>query len=463
MADTERVSTGEIPEIDPEVASGKIQQALTRLGIPFMDAMHLVEYKEDAGTAYWSYNQQTGEEKICVGPTIASLAISSIEMVLRHEFLHRSTYHGFHERFADAQLLNIVEDVCINRLLYEAYPDEMQKLSLLVYSQEAKKTIIALADCSAAPELLTEELEKLWNYIWQVDEFGEYSQLNPSSLYYRLLDLKGKSKIEISFNLGDLIDILAEHAEQTEGGINDAVRKAAEKIISGIGGRLPGTSATGTMMNAYLNTSVQFDQEPIRRFLESIRVDRIVSKSRTDLMETVRYTMNSIISMFPTRKGMIYLTTGISDLMRIYNNQYTETMPKRLKLCYYIDVSGSMESYFRHVHHFVKAIFDIPLEVKVFDTTVTEVPEKDYRDGRFKVGGGTDFDVVMEDLIESDDIGAGLIFTDGQAPVSAEIAAKFKASGKKLFIVYFTQIGESRPRSDLDSFSESILHMPIRN
>jgi len=128
-------------KILPVVAKRNIQQALKRLGSNFLDVMNIVEYKEDIDTACWVYDQETGKENICVGYEIAKLDISSIEMVLRHEFLHRATYNGFQERFQNKELLNIVEDICINRLLFEAYPDKMEKLSLFYSKNLFRNTI----------------------------------------------------------------------------------------------------------------------------------------------------------------------------------------------------------------------------------------------------------------------------------------------------------------------------------
>ena len=78
------------------------------------------------------------KESIHVGPLVAALDIPCIEMVLRHELLHRSMYHGFGEQHAHHEIANLTLDICINRLLFEAYPDRMRKTSLAIYSEESK-------------------------------------------------------------------------------------------------------------------------------------------------------------------------------------------------------------------------------------------------------------------------------------------------------------------------------------
>lgn len=446
----------DVEKKSPMVAEGRIRQALSRLGISFIDTMNIVQYKDDVGTAYWSYNPETGEESICVGPEISNMDISSIEMVLRHEFLHRATYHGFHERFKDAELLNIVEDVCINRLLYEAYPEKMEKLSLQVYTPKVKKTIIALADCSADPNGLGKEIKELWLYIWEKDEHGDYQVLNPSSLYYRLAEIRDTLKIEITIS----ISIFPTHGPKPDIP-SIIIQGAMEKVVQGIGGKLPVHSSSGTMMNTFLSTDNHFNADVIKNFLENLRVDKIVTDSRDDLIETIKVTMNNVFPMMPSRRGLLYLAAGISDVLGIYNNVYTETLSVKLKLCFYVDVSGSMSGYFSQLHHFVKAVFDVPLAVKIFDEELRETTVNDFESGNFLSGGGTDFDVVINDLLEDSTIGAGLLFTDGEADISKELRQKFKESGKKIFVVYFTDKGYKRPVSVLDKFAEKILHIQV--
>jgi len=442
--------------INPVIAEGKIRQALTRLGISFIDAMNLVQYKEDVETAYWTHNQETGKESICVGSEIASLDISSIEMVIRHEFLHRATYHGFHESFKDAQLLNIVEDVCINRLLYEAYPEKMIKLSVQVYSEEAKKTIIALADCSADPKVLEKGLSELWLYIWDKDEHGGYSSLNPTSLYYRLLEVRETSKVDFDVQ----VPIFPKHESKPDIP-SRTVQTTMESIIQDIGGSLPVHSSSGSVMNTFLSTNNHFNSDIIKNFLRSFHVDRIITNSKDDLIESIRSTVNNAFPLMPSRLGLLYLTTGISDLLGIYNNTYIETRTVKLKLCFYIDVSGSMSGYFSQIHHFVKAVYDVPLAVKIFDVELRDTTVEEFESGNFLSGGGTDFDVVIKDILEDSTIGAGLLFTDGEADITDDLKEKLKASPKKIFVVYFSEKGSSTPHSVLDQIAEKILHIEV--
>ena len=175
--------------LEAALAMRKIERALMRLELTFAECVGLVVYEPTEATASWRFDQRTGEESIQIGPTVASLDVPAIEMVLRHEILHRSMYHGFGEMHAHKDLANLTLDVCINRLLFEAYPDEMRKTASLIYPAESKTTPIALADASADPTKLPSELADLWQFIWLKTSGGGFAPLNPASLYFRLLRL----------------------------------------------------------------------------------------------------------------------------------------------------------------------------------------------------------------------------------------------------------------------------------
>ncbi len=175
--------------IHDAIAQRKIDRALMRLEVTFAECAALVEFDPEEQTASWRYDKRTGKESIHIGPRVAGLDVPSIEMVLRHELLHRSLFHGFGEDYAHHELANLTLDVCINRLLFEAYPEAMRTLSQAIYGPEAKTSAIALADCSADPKALQPELAELWQKIWHRGSDGSFAQLRVPSLYFKLLRL----------------------------------------------------------------------------------------------------------------------------------------------------------------------------------------------------------------------------------------------------------------------------------
>ena len=429
----------------------KIQFVLMKMGLSFIDCAGFVEYDKDAETAYWSYNKGTGEESIHIGPEIAVLDNDSLEMVLRHEILHRSTYHGFYEYYEDPQLSNITLDICINRLLFEAYPDKMKKLSKIIYPEESKSTIIALADCSAGTTKLTDGLGKLWTYIWKKNISGSFNSLNPTSLYYRLTTLRSKIPALFDFKNPYLIDYRDGNLPPT---LSDGIGKKIGDIIKNTNKSLPAGSSLGEELSTYSISSIDFGTSDIAKFLRNINVrriaDNLVSKISDPWQKENRV---QAYPVYPTRKGFIFLALGLSDVFSFYYNQDVSDSGARMTIGLYMDVSGSMANYFNIVAHIIKTFKEFPLRMKAFDTSVYEVNIDEVLAGKILGGGYTDFDKPILDFIDDSELEAGVLFTDGGAEVSMSVGEKLKKSSKRLYVVYFISGDRKQFSSDLDKYS----------
>lgn len=409
------------------LAISRIRTAGARLGFTFLQLQRLLVFDPRTPTAAWHYDATTGHESIHVGPEIASLEIDSIEMVLRHEFLHRSTYREFSRRFKDPQLVNVVEDICINRLLFEAYPDQMRRMSAAVYTDESKTTVIALCDCTADPERLDPDLKDLWKSIWEREGRG-YPEINPASLYYRLYRLQPEIPQEF-FHWERAVG----NGPVMTGTLRDAVFRAAESTAVQLGS----ASDLGRTMSEYLNVPVRMGSDRLKGFLEQIEADRIISDVSNPIKETFTYTRSQPWPGIPDRRGLTFLITGLSDLIRMYHNRVTEVRDVHLSLAFYIDISGSMEAYFSAVHAMIRAVVAVPLGLRTFADQVSKITVDDFLTGRFTVGGGTDFDPVIEDFLADDQAGSALVVTDGDARLSRTLSDRMEQSGKPLYVVYF--------------------------
>lgn len=414
-------------------AEAKLQRAASRLGLTFLQVRSLIVYDPQETTASWRYHRGSGKESIHVGPEVTSLELDSIEMVLRHEFLHRSTYHGFRERYENADLANIVQDVCINRLLCEAYPDKMRELSLSFYPAEAKRSVIALADCSADPAALPPNLADLWRTIWETDEHDAFRPLNPASLYYRLL--------RVGPRIPQHLLVYVRHGQPGDRGTGSAMpgtlRAAEQTVLEGIGHDAGSSSSTGRTMSEYFNVPVRMGADRLIAFLDRIEADRIASDLAQPLRDLVHYTMNQPFAGVPTPRGLTMIATGLSDIWQVYHNRITEERPRRLAIGMYIDVSGSMTDHFAAIHTLAKAVVTVPLVIRVFDVEVREVTPEQFLAGEFEVGGGTEFDPVVEDILDDDHIGSALILTDGNADLDPTLSRRLGESSKRVYLVHF--------------------------
>ncbi len=459
------MAAGEPPTLERLVAEQKLRQAAMRLGATFVEAAGLVEYDPEEESASWRHHRGTGAESIHVGPAICAMSVDNIEMVLRHELLHRSMFHGFGERFTNHSLANVTLDVCINRLLFEAWPERMRELSKEVYEEESAGTIIDLANCAAEASKLPAEQRALWHQIWDRGVDGDMSRLNPSALYYQLLRLQGGG------GGGDGED--GEHGGWgTPHSAPDVPRyppgmprtppplvaKAIDKVLEDVRGRLPRSSDAGSALGEYCVSLVDIGTSKVEEFLRRIRLRRVVRQTASKIREPFqRRSRVQPFPWYPSRMGLAYLAAGVSDVFRLYWNLEVHNTGVKRALAFYVDVSGSMAGNYKYVAAFIDELRDVPLRVRAFDDSVREVDVEEMAAGRIRGGGGTDFDPPIVDLVQSNDIEAGVLFTDGYAPVSTGTVNLLRQSGKRLFVVYLVADDGEQVESPLNSCATDTL------
>ena len=441
------------PAITRLLAEQRIFRAVQRLGFGFADASNLVEYDPDADTAYWSYNQKTGEERICIGPRVAALDIDGLEVILRHEILHRSMYHAFGERYTDAGLSNLTLDICINRLLYQAYPAAMRAASEALYPPASKVTAIALADCSAQPSKLEPKLAALWTRIWR-ERAGEGPTLSPSSLYYQLLRVGAGDKLPQSYL--DSVNSPSVHPSRVMG---DAI----DRVLGDLQARLPRGSEMAGELSTFSVSPIAIGTDAVEAFITSIRVRTVVDAAVRPLTEHLSpYSRIQPYSLFPSRLGLVYRAMGLTDVSHLYWNRSIQPLGARMAIGIYVDISGSMVPYFPLVASLVGAIKEYPLRLRGFDHQLHELNVNDFSSGKIEGGGGTDFDVPLTDFTDASEILAGLLITDGDANVSREVGAHLRRSGKPLHVIYLREPrGAESPAFDaLRPYARTWIELP---
>ena len=413
-------------------AEQKINAALSALGLTFAEGFRIVRYNPEVRTAHWKYFTSTGEEVIELGDRIINLPVVQIEMVLRHEFLHRCVFHGFGEQFDDPQISNIALDICINRLLFEAFPDSMRDLSVSFYPEESKTTILALADCSANPELLNDDIKSLWKFIWTPTSDGSYRILNPASIYFKLLKLHTEYYI--------LLNPFSDFSEADPGiykNIPARIVRAGSKIFQGISRRFPKGSSGGEGLDQYSVIPHQLGISDVESFIRRMNVKRVASKLATRIKEPLqRSVIMQPYPMFPTRLGYIYQIFGITDTLRLFWNKDVSSIGMRMAIGMYFDVSGSMLEHFPVISGFVDALKEYPIRMHTFDRVVKKIDVEDVIKGKITGGGGTDFNCVFYDFINDQDLAAAVVFTDGFGDLSDSSIRNLRVSKKNLYVVF---------------------------
>jgi hypothetical protein len=421
-----------------------------RLEVTFAECAALVVFDPEEQTASWRYEPKSGKESIHIGPRVAGLDVPSIEMVLRHELLHRSMFHGFGEDYAHPELANLTLDVCINRLLFEAYPDQMRALALAIYPPESKSTPVALADCSADPAALPPELADLWQKIWHRGKDGSFAPLRVPSLYFKLLRLLEGG------TLAPFVAFCKFHDPPKMP--TELPKRVISAVANEVNKRLPRGSDLGRQLSDYSVVPASIGTSDVEAFLQRTQARRVATSTASKILAPLARELRvQPYPAFPSRMGLVYMLCGITDALGMYWNRQTANAGARLCIGIYMDVSGSMIRHFPLVAAFVDALKEVPLSVRTFDTVVRTIDVQDLARGNIKGGGGTDFDAPIRDMLDDRDISAGVLFTDGEGQLSSGLGRRLAQSGKKLYIVY---LGATRPDASLHRFATDTITVP---
>jgi hypothetical protein len=378
-------------------------------------------------------------------------------MVLRHEFLHRCVFHGFGEQFDDPQISNIALDICINRLLFEAFPNVMREMSASVYPEASKRTIIALADCTANPELLKSHIRSLWKFIWEPASGGSFRNLNPASIYFKLLDLHEGNFI--------FLNPFSDFSEIDPGKIKnipERIVRAGSKIALGVTRKFPKGSSGGEGLDQYSIIPNKLGISDVESFIKRMKVKTIASRFASKIKEPFQKSVRlQPYPLFPTRLGYIYQIFGITDAFRIYWNKDVPSGGARFTIGMYFDVSGSMLDCFPLISGLVDELKDYPICMHTFDRVVRDIEVNDILKGKIKGGGGTDFDCVFKDFVNDKELTAAVIFTDGFGDLADSSVRSLRNSKKSLYIAFIATSENYVPSSILTGCAKDsiIVHM----
>ena len=428
-------------EFTPGEAQRRLNLAMLRLGVPFAECARLVHYDPEASTAYWRHDRRTGEESIGVGPAMLALPTAQLEMVLRHEILHRSVYNGLREVLDHPQLANIVLDICINWLLARAYPQPMRALSEAVYGDLPPDSLVQLANVVAPRSRLPDALYSIYTEIWgrrDVDATG----LNPSALYSRLRRLPELRYVLVPWGRpedGPGIPWPGGDMGRVAGKVWDDLREGMP-IQGGMAARLAEYSATPAVLNT----------QSISAFVRRLRIRRVASAVRqVVLSELEAHAVTEPYPLWPTRAGLVWLSTGLTDLTGRYRNLQLRNAGRRLALGLYFDVSLSMVSKFPVVAAIARELGEYPLKIRSFDSRLREVDLSALQAGQILGGGGTDFELPIQDFLDDRDLLAALLVTDGEGTVGRAVAHALRHERRELSVVYLLSGNQSVPAGGL--------------
>jgi predicted metal-dependent peptidase len=158
--------------------------------------------------------------------------------------------------------------------------------------------------------------------------------------------------------------------------------------------------------------------------------------------------------MWPSRLDLVFRLTGLSDTFGIYHNLYPARSGARLAVGFYVDVSGSMIPKLPTVLACAKAMREIPLRLRIFDTEVRSAEWEQLARGKVEGGGGTNFTPVVQDLLDHPELLGGIIVTDGQGGLDQGVARSLSRTHQELHVLYVLGTDESVPEGSINSLAK---------
>lgn len=163
----------------------------------------------------------------------------------------------------------------------------------------------------------------------------------------------------------------------------------------------------------------------------------------------------------PTSETLTHIALGITDLTSIYYNEIPDWDVPALD--FYVDVSGSMAGMEGHVVSLVNSLRAyIPGKFYAFGTYVVETNVDDFGSGKkVPAGGGTNYDAIIEHTLGNKK-DAICIITDGESQISDNNLKNFKASKKRMFVVYLSEYDRNISTPSLAEVAEDQITINIK-
>ncbi len=468
----------------------KLANIIRKLGLSYLDSINIINIDDGVDYACWVYNQADHSEKILINPNIIDVySDHTIEMLLRHEILHRSFYNGFNYKFDDEELMNIVLDVSINKLLKLAYPDK-SKFLFRLYNAPCYdcELVLSISDVDVHG-IHNQKLRKLYQEIWENEEMP-----SPESIYYKLMELEhNKSKNNESRGVKEAFQspynpFKKPTVSKRKYGVvyRETTRVDNEETLDNKESKnkqlnRDTINEIKIKTNRYGNKSFfeeyhvdikSINTDPLKKFVKEIRdirqLSKITSSIRNELVEKDRL---QVYPLFLSRIGLIYNAMGVNDAIPLYWNRSMDyTVGNKHKIALYIDTSASMWNYMGYIGWVIKQFDDFSFssgdknkECYGFDIKIYPLTLKSISQGYFKGRGGTSYNTVINHFLNlNDGSDVAFIFTDGYSELDDDIINTFKSrNDKKVFAIYFTEKGDEEIQSSLNDITERYFIMVV--
>lgn len=440
---------------------GRLQRIFGKLGVQYLDSLNITKISSEVHTAAWTSGGK--EEYILVNPYILNQRSTWVELLFKQQIIHRALSRG-RENLKDRKLVNLVLDICANRLLAGTSTNRLSKtwknFCQWLYPKDSKDTILALCNASLTPQDLSRlrmrnsKLADIWLELYEVKDVNipkkspktgkvRYKKLrdqlasnikdiNPDDLYFRLRDLLTDKDIAAMSSIGDggknplgqqNVEVENEMVRPEE--VNNQATERSQTAETGVRKSMVPRRLRGINWKAYSDIRTEFWEkyvkkpedifdENLSKYAKKIQTQKVMENVAGRILENFKDDVT--VQPYPhrlTEEGIMLHAVGMrKPRWPFYWNHEGEEGRRRIVV--FFDLSPSMTHFFTHMMHICDT-FEHNMDlifarnqagdagVFTFAGSVRSLDKKeieDMRSGKIQAGASTSYDSMVEYCVE---------------------------------------------------------------
>lgn len=277
-----------------------------------------------------------------------------------------------------------------------------------------------------------------------------YNGLNPFGIHSHRVDVDSVPGAMADLQ-SDVNDIASDSAARME----KAVRKWMVPRRFQFSNFMAWSDCRTNFWDKWVKKPEDLSDPALEEYAKKIRTQKYMQNVIGNVVEGM--TSDVSLDPYPTRlteEGQVLAICGFTpeNGYPFYHNMHGPQGKRRVVT--FFDLSPSMVNFYAYMSYMCDCFedhFDMVFArneygdpgVMTFAGSVRVLTEKERREmrrGDLKAGASTCFDAVVEyciDEIQTEDVDAVIIFTDGESGLSEDNVKKFNGSGKRMYRIYF--------------------------
>ena len=358
-----------------------------------------------------------------------------------HELLHPMFSHFI---FKMGKIENIAADAIINAAICTLYPEESSNGALFQKTHSPKGLDGLMRPKS---KMYNSRYERVYNQLYKNHCINK-NQITTGELIQALKILTPKEDVSIILLIGthDIqggcsangnlpSEIVSRIAEDIKRSILDIASSQAgynENLVS--------------LLMESLKTHLSIRKVILQKFTTKRKIDRFI-----ELLH-IRRIATSPIPIYPSKRDIILLAAGIYPCH--FHNKIHNPKKVYKGLAIYLDVSGSVNQYLPKIIGILNNLQREITTIFQFSNKVVETQFEMLLNGRIQTTYGTDFNCIVQSIIEKD-FDKAIIITDGYASMNDDLKQQLKQQRLSTLTILFD---DARECEGFEDFGE-IVHL----